>query len=64
MNHLFFKLFELDPEDEVKSILMRALARKLSKDGIVDVVLLPYDQLRKIKTQEDKKAANLFLSAQ
>ena len=59
MDHIFFKLFELDPEDEAKSIFTIILTIKLSKNKVGTMVLFPCEELRKIKAQAGKKAANL-----
>ena len=45
MDHIFFNLFELDPEDEDDSIFGRILIIKWSKDGTNDMVLLPCKEL-------------------
>ena len=49
INHLFFKIFELDPEEEVKSIFTSILTKKLSKDGVDAMILFSYEKLLEFK---------------
>ena len=42
MNNLFFKLLELDLEDEEESILMSVLRDITSKHGVDTIALLSY----------------------
>ena len=46
MNHLFFNLLELHPEDEEESIFMRFLRDIASKQGTDSIVIFPSEDLR------------------
>ena len=46
MDHIFFNLFELDPENEEDSVFMCALNEIASKHGIDAMCLLPSEDLR------------------
>ena len=58
MDHIFFNLFELYPEDEDHSIFAIILARKISKDTTGAMVLLSFEEPREIKAQSWKQADN------
>ena len=47
MHHLFFNLFELDPEDEEDSILMSVLRKIVSKYGLCAIDLFPHGDIRR-----------------
>ena len=50
INHLFFNLLELYPEDEEESIFMGVLSKIASKHGMYLINILSYEDLRSIGT--------------
>ena len=64
IDHIFFKLFELDPKDEEDwneehLVFISVLRDATSKHGAHTIDLLCYEEIREIKSMSDKQGTNL-----